>query len=233
MKRVCIHQPDFAPYLGFFYRLLLVDLFIAYDDAQFVKGGWHHRDKIKTLKGVSWLTLPVHRGPLGRPISEVSLTQNHKEWKRFLNLLKENYGNTKYFDVYFPKLAEICEGRYERMLDLNMALLEYFYEIFEIRVQSIMSSSLNVKGSNNERLVKMIKAVDGTHYLSGTGARAYLDERLFEKSGLVVEWQEYSPPVYPQLFGDFVPDLSCIDVVFNCGPRSAEILRSCLKEKSV
>ncbi len=234
MKRVCIHQPDFAPYLGFFHRLLLVDIFVMHDDVQFLKGGWHHRDKIKTACGEAWLTVPVKRGGFQRKIYEVELSKDDfSRYKRNLDLLRANYGAAPFFKQYFPKINELYLSGHSKLVDLNMDLLIYFFSVFEISVPYIKASELRLDGNGNNKIINILKSLGGTHYLSGTGARAYLDEKLFEKSGLVVEWQDFFSPVYPQLFGDFIPNLSCLDVVFNCGPKSSEILRSCLKEKSV
>lgn len=233
MKRVCIHQPDFVPYLGFFHRLLHVDTFIILDDVQFVhKGrGWHNRDKIKTPRGEQWITLSVENGPLHRNINEVRLS-SQKDWiDRNVNLLAENYRKAAYYSRYYPELVSIYQQGYERMLDLNMAFLKYFFEIFDIHVPMVFSSDLAVGGTSNEKVIRLVKEVDGTHYLSGLGARDYMDERLFQEAQIVVEWQKFTHPVYPQLHGDFIPNLSCLDVLLNCGPGSKEILRSCPSEK--
>jgi len=86
-------------------------------------------------------------------------------------------------------------------------------EVFDIRVETLFSSDLKVPGQSNQRLINLLKAVDGTHYLTGTGSRAYLDEQMFAKEGIAVEWQEFQHPIYPQLYGSFIPNLSCLDVL--------------------
>ena len=229
MKRVVIHQPDFAPYLGFFHRLLFCDLFIVLDDVQFVrKGGWHHRDKIKTPRGEQWLTLSVEKGRLATRIKEVLLSTRPAWIEDNLNLLRENYRKAPYFGLYFPLIHELYSRGFTKMIDLNMAFLDFFYDVFELQVKRRLSSDLDVDGSSNQKLINLIKAVGGSHYLSGVGARGYMNERLFDNEGIIVEWQDFHHPVYPQLHGPFAPNLSCIDLLFNCGPKSAEVLRSCL-----
>jgi hypothetical protein len=233
LKRVCIHQPDFVPYLGFFHRLLLVDLFIVLDDVQFLRkgSGWHNRDKIKTKQGTSWLTLSVKKGLMQQKINEVVLNPQ-KEWiQRNLNLLIENYHAAPYFDEYFPKIRDIYQIDFVRMVDLNLAFLQFFFEIFDIHVDVLVSSNINVSGQGSQRLVNLVKAVDCTHYLTGTGSRSYLEEQLFIDNGIVVEWQNFCHPIYPQLHSPFIPSLSCLDVLFNCGSGAKEVLRSCLSEK--
>lgn len=236
MKKVCIHQPDFAPYLGFFHRLLLADIYIVLDDIQFISGSrecWRNRDKIKTPRGEQWITLSVEKGPLHRNINEVLLSAQNDWIDKNINLLAENYRKAAFYDRYHPDIVGIYRGGHKRMMDLNMAFLKYFFEIFDIRIPMMLSSSLDVGGKRTERVVNLVKKVDGTHYVSGTGAKDYMDEndeRLFKEAGIVLEWQKFTHPVYPQLHGDFIPYLSCLDVLYNCGPNSREILRSCLSE---
>ncbi len=231
MKRVCIHQPDFIPYLGFFHRLLISDLFIVLDDVPISKPrGWTHRDKIKTPFGERWLTLPIQKHPLQK-INEVRLGKDGKWEKEHLNLLKEYYQKAPYFDLYFPKVQDIYHTSDDKLSEFNMAFLRLFCELLGLKIETVFSSSLRVPGNKNEKLILLIKAVGGTHYLSGVGAKDYLDEPMFAKEGIAVEWQEFIHPVYPQLHGNFIPNLSTIDLLFNCGPGAKEILQSCLNGK--
>lgn len=233
MNRVCIHQPDFLPYLGFFHRLLFTDTFIVLDDVQFLRRGWHHRDKIKTRQGEKWLTLPVQRGDYLQRINQVLLSDDRERWvTRHLNLLKENYKEAPNFDEYFPKIGEIYQKGADRMVDLNMDFLNFFFQLLDLKMNVIFSSDLKVEGSKNQKLIRLVQTVSGTHYLSGIGARAYLDEAAFADEGITVEWQQFHHPVYPQRYGDFIPNLSCIDLLFNCGRDARNVLESCLSEKS-
>lgn len=231
MKRVCIHQPDFLPYLGFFDRLLFTDVFIILDDVQFLRRGWHHRDKIKTKQGESWLTLSIKKGDYYQKINQVLLGEDRDVWvPRNLNLIKENYRDAPYFDNYFSQIKDIYQLPLVKMIDINMEFLKFCFDAFNLQVNKIFSSDLNVEGQNNQKLINLVKAVEGTHYLSGTGARAYLDEGMFAQEGIVVEWQEFKHPIYSQLHGEFIPYLSCIDLLFNCGPQAKDVLRSWTNE---
>ncbi len=234
MKRVCIHQPDFLPHLGFFHRLLFADVFIILDDVQFLRkgSGWHNRDKIKTSQGAKWLTVSVQKGHLGRSINEVQLSQPAENWiVRNLSLINENYCKSPYFDKYILKIETIYRSGVTKLIDLNMAFLRFFFDIFGIHVHTFFASAFHVGGQKNQRLINLVKAVGGTHYLTGTGSKAYLDEDLFAAKGVIVEWQQFEHPIYPQLYGEFMPHLSCIDILFNCGPQSKDILWAYKNEK--
>ncbi len=232
MKRVCIHQPDFLPYLGFFHRLLFTDIFIIFDDVQFLRRGWHHRDKIKTKDGERWLTLSIKKGDYYQKINQVILNEDKDKWtKNHLNLLRVNYCNAPYFNEYFPKIREIYLSDFTKLADINMAFLQFFFELFDLKMKIVFSSELNVDGHSNLKLINLVKAVGSRYYLSGLGAKDYMDKQMFADEGITVEWQEFNHPIYPQLHGEFIPNLSCIDLLFNCGPNSKDILWSCKEAK--
>lgn len=226
MTTVCIHQPDFAPWIGFFDRLIQSDIFVILDDVQFLRRGWHHRDKIKTAHGTMWLTVPVRKkGRYGQRINEVEI-DNSRPWREeHLKSLQTWYGRAPYFDRYFPSVREIYERGHRLLIDLNLALLDFLMEAFAIRVRTCLASTLDVTGKRTDRLVAIVKAVGGDVYLSGLGARAYLEEEKFTREGIEVIWQRFEHPVYPQLYGEFIPNLSSLDFLFNCGDRCPEILR--------
>ena len=148
-----------------------------------------------------------------------------------LNLLKTCYKRAPYFDEYFPRIRDIYLSGFIKMVDLNMAFLHFFFDVFDLNVSTLFSSDLDVEGSSNQKLVNLIKAVGGTHYLSGVGASDYMNEQKFADESIIVEWQKFHHPVYPQLHGKFIPYLSCIDMLFNCGPEAKDILWSCKNEK--
>ncbi|GAA4247960.1 WbqC family protein [Azospirillum formosense] len=227
MKRVCIHQPDFVPYLGFFDRLLSTDVFILLDDAQFLRRGWHHRDRIKTRQGSDWLTLPVEKSPQTTPINHMRLAPTSAGWQaNLLNQLQENYRDAAHFSKEFPWITELLSGPFERLVDLNLAFLKECLRRFELQPEIVLASSLGVAGARTQRLVDLVRAVGGTSYLSGTGALDYLEPERFVEAGITLTIQDFRHPVYPQLHGPFMPYLSCLDALLNCGSDVAEILRA-------
>ena len=225
--KVCIHQPDFAPYLGFFRRLIDCDTYIAFDDVQFLRRGWHHRDKIKTRSGTTWLTLPTRKADYAAAINEIELDPDTDAWiPKHLNLLKENYAGCTYFDSYFSALEGIYNKRHRRLIDFNLDVLNFFLAELEIEIKTVFSSQFGVTGEKNDRLTTLVRAVGGDHYITGTGSRDYIDADKFKQAGITLEIQKFDHPVYPQAFGDFIPYLSGIDAIMNCGPELKEIVHS-------
>lgn len=223
---VCIHQPDFVPYLGFFDRLLDVDQFIILDDVQFIRRGWQHRDVIKGPAGRTWLSLSIAKSDYHSAISDIQLAADRKWVDANLNLLAACYSKARYFSKVFGQVETIYRASHVTMMGLNMAFLRLAFEYFAIDVPLMMASEFDVNTTKTERLVQLALAVGADEYLTGTGSKEYLDESLFEQSGVSVRWQKFSHPVYPQLHGAFIPMLSCLDVIFNCGYGAADVLRS-------
>lgn len=218
MKTVVIHQPDFAPYLGFFHRFLKADLYIALDHVQFVKGSraWTHRDKIKTPNGSKWVTLGLQKVQFGTPINNIKLADS--SWREEnLKLLEQNYRMAPFFDEIMSKMRKLYAGTHTSMSLFNLESIKLLTEMFDIKIPSVLSSTLAPCGSKNELLVDLLQKVGATHYISGVGARAYFDPIPFAKAGIDVVWQDFNHPEYPQLHGPFEPFLSSLDLLFNCG----------------
>jgi hypothetical protein len=219
MKTVVIHQPDFLPWLGFFDRWKRSDLYIVLDDVQFLRRGWHHRDKIKTTAGVRWLTIPVmKKGKYRQLIRDVKIDYSNDWCYKHLKTIEVNYKKATAFDHYIEKIKNIYDKKKRFLVELNLALLEWSAKELGITTPFVLASDYHLTSSSTLRLVELIKAVGGTHYLSGVGARAYLDESLFEDSRISLIWQQFNHPVYPQLHGEFVPGLSALDFVMNHNP---------------
>lgn len=219
-KTVVIHQPDFMPYLGFFHRFLHADLFIALDHVQFVQGtsrAWMNRDKIKTAQGEKWLTVSVKKAPHGTSINRIQLSSDVDWRKDNLHLLEQNYRAASWYSEVIPHIQSLYQQPFDMLRDFNIASIEMLMELLEVRIPWIWSSELDPVGSKNEMLVDLLQKVGATHYLSGTGARVYMQPEKFEEAGVKVIWQDFIHPVYTQQYGEFVPYLSALDLLFNHG----------------
>lgn len=229
-KVVVIHQPDFAPYLGFFHRFLHADLYIALDHVQFVSGSsrsWMNRDKIKTAQGEKWLTVSVEKAPRDTAINQIELSVGVDWRKDNLRLLEQNYRKAQYYTELMPEIERLYAQPFHMLRDFNMASIEMLMDMLNVRLPWLWSSCLNPVGKKNELLVDLLKKVSATHYLSGIGARDYYDPEPFAKAGIEMIWQDFTHPVYAQQFGEYLPYLSALDVLFNHGiTTSRELLRS-------
>ena len=229
-RTAVIHQPDFLPHLGFFDRLLHADVLVLLDSAQYVDStsrSWTHRDKIKTPKGAQWISLSVKSAPRDTPICEIELSEKVGWRKNHINLLRENYRKSPYFAEIFPEIEELYSYPCTKLSDFNRASIELLMRLFDIRIETVAATSLSPQGKSNELLVDILKKIGADRYLSGPGARAYFRPEPFAAAGVEVLWQDFRHPVYSQLHGDFVPYLSSIDLLLNCGvDHSRKILRN-------
>jgi len=230
-RTVVIHQPDFAPYLGFFHRFLESDLYIVLDHVQFVTGtsrSWTHRDKVKTPTGEKWLTLGVEKAHLGTPINEVELADGSDWVDGNLALLRNLYRKAPGFAEVMPLVEDLYADPPLLLRDFNVRWLKRLAELLEVAIPFVLSSTLDPKGHKNELLVDLLTKVGATRYLSGSGARDYMEPAIFQQAEIEVVWQQFVHPVYPQQFGPFRPYLSILDALFNCGvAETRTMLRNC------
>ncbi len=196
------------------------------DDVQLIRRGWHYRNKIKSRGEATWLTVPVQRkGKSKQRILEARI-DNSQEWRhRVLTTFQCNYARAPYYKEYFPSLAAIIATEHEYLVDLNIELLDFLISALAIDVEVVRASTLGISSKRSDYLADVVAAVGGQAYLSGRGARDYLDEEVLMREGIGVYWQDFYHPVYPQVDGGFVANLSAIDLVLNCGPDGPRILR--------
>jgi hypothetical protein len=228
MNTVVIHQPDFLPYLGFFHRLLKADCYVVLDTVQFLRGSrsWHHRDRIKTPEGITWLTIPVQKAAQKTAISKMRISYEQPWQERHLRQLAHGYRKAPYYGQIMPVLERLYQQRPEYLAVFTLASIQLLAGLFDIDCPQIMASDLEVCGSGNELLANILSVVGATHYLSGIGAKTYFSPESYQQAGVEVVWQQFEHPVYPQLHGDFEAFLSSIDLLFNCGIDAArKILR--------
>ncbi|RLB14144.1 MAG: hypothetical protein DRG35_05835 [Deltaproteobacteria bacterium] len=220
--RGVILQPGYLPWLGFFDQMAWADVFVLYDDVQFTKRDWRSRNRIRTANGVTWLTVPIlSKGRHLQKINEAQIDYTKNWEKKHINTIQRAYSRAQYFDQIFPHIVRILEQKDSLLIDLLVNLIYFFREELEIRTKLILSSTLSVKGNKNERLVQICRNLGITEYLTGKAAKGYLDTEFFKANGIEVFFHEYNHPVYPQLYEGFIPNLSIIDLLFNCGKSSA------------
>lgn len=214
-KIVTIHQPYFIHWLGFFDKVSKSDVYVVFGnvDCDWRSQSVLNRNKIKTPQGEKWLTVPIHAG-LKTKIKDVKI-DNSQDWRKdHLKTLFFNYKKAQNFSLIYPLIEKIYTKKYSNLIDLNMETIRLFMKLLKIKTQIVSDESLKAHGQKNELLIDLIKNVDGNIYLSGIGAKNYLDLAKFKKAGIEVIWQDFKHPEYNQLWGDFIPNLSALDYLF-------------------
>ena len=223
--RLVIHQPNFLPYVGFFHKLSLADTFVMMDDTQYDKK-FTNRNKIKIPDGWSWLTVPINKEHkfLPNKLVEINNKENWKEmhWKK----ITRSYTNSKFFKKNYKSFfEEVYNKEWKFLFELNSELLRQIIDWLGLKIQIIKESELNINGNSTERLVNVCKELGAETYVSGVGGKEYMNEKLFQKNNIKIEYQKFQCPTYTQIFGgDFIPNLSIIDLLFNNGSKSLPIL---------
>lgn len=229
---MAIHQPTFFPWLGYFDKIVRCDLFLVLDNVQFPKKGgtWGNRVKLLVNGQAAWVTMPVMRNYHGvRTYAEMQI-DNAGGWREKLQgSIHANYHRAPFFEEVSPALEELINNPTDRLTDYNLSAIISLAKALRIDDSKIiLGSTLNVQGSATDLLVSMVKAVNGTAYLCGGGAGGYQEDHKFSEAGLELIYQNYQHPIYPQRHApEFVPGLSVIDVLMNCGfEKTGEIVRN-------
>jgi hypothetical protein len=223
---VAIHQPNFLPWLGYFYKIVRSDVFVILDNVQYTKNSYINRNKIKTPNGEAWLTVPViTEGRFGQLIKDTKIN-NAVDWrKKHMGSLRVNYGRAPSFDFLFKDLESIYyEKEWQSLCGFNIRLIRWAAAKLGFKTHLVLASELGVEGKGTELLINILKKVGGSAYLSGFGGSKYQDEAAFEQHGIKLMYSDFRHPIYPQLWGDFVPSLSIVDLMFNCGPESLGVI---------
>lgn len=224
---IAIHQPNFLPWLGYFYKILNADIFVIIDNVQFVKNSICNRNKIKDPNGNPfWITVPVRRSK-GLMINFNELEINYApNWqKKIIKQIESAYHKTLYFKSYFSEFENIIKEEYVNLAQLNIILIKQACSILQINTPIYISSETGIDfGKKNEMLVNITNYFEGTVYFSGRGAKKYNDEELFKKNNIELRYTDFQHPVYSQIGNKFIPNLSIIDLLFNCGEKSGSVL---------
>ncbi len=223
--KIAIHQPQYLPWLGYFDKLDSADVFIFLDTVQFKKHEWQNRNRIRTKDGWQWLTVPIiDRFP--EQIDRVEVNAKTDWQRKHCQALRLHYGRAPFWDPLGPELVALLESPWTRLSDLNIAATDLLCRYLGIRTPRLLASGLSAREEPTDRLIDLCRAAGGTAYLAGQSGPSYMDVGRFSKAGIAVQVQSYTHPQYPQRHQPFISHLAVVDLLFNCGPESLNVLRS-------
>jgi hypothetical protein len=225
--RICIIQSCYIPWKGFFDLIGRCDEYVIFDRAQYVKRHWHNRNRIKTARGVEWLTIPVvTKGRFEQRVDEVEIEKPwaNKHWRA----IELAYGRAAFFETLAPNVKGWFEraDKEARLTDVNAIFLNGIAGLLGLKTRITRDTAYPSAGAKTERLLGIARAAGADRYLSGPTARAYFDESMFEAAGIATEWMSYEGyPEYPQLHGGFEHAVTALDLLFNTGPEATRYIR--------
>jgi hypothetical protein len=229
MKRIAILQSGYIPWKGYFDILGSVDEFVIYDEVQYTRRDWRNRNLIKTKDGPRWLTIPVKvKRRREQRIDEVQVVDSvwaERHWKTIYHC----YNRARYFERYKSMFTETYQRASELkyLTEINILFIGFLSSILGISTKITLSCKYESGEGKNEKLVAICKAAGASTYLSGPSAKSYLDNEIFNKKGINIEWADYSGyPEYNQMYPPFTDKVSVIDLIFAEGENAARFLRS-------
>ncbi|MDY6793308.1 MAG: WbqC family protein [Thermodesulfobacteriota bacterium] len=228
MKKIAIMQPTYLPWVGYFALIDRVDEFIFLDSVQFERRSWQQRNRIKGPSGEMMLTVPVHKAPRDKLlICNAKIDYTSKFVRKHINALQHAYGKTPFFNKYKTIIFDALNKKPPLLADLNIEIILKVAKILGIQTIMLRSSELAARGKKDELLFNICRERDAQIYISPPGSVKYLNtSRFFNKDVFPLQYHKYIPQPYDQLNGDCVLYLAIIDLLFNAGPDSLEIIRS-------
>jgi hypothetical protein len=210
------HQPAYLPWLGYFDKIIKSDIFIFLDSVQFEKNSFTNRNKIKTPQGAIWLTVPVKiKGHLNLALKDIEIdTRSHWE-QDHLKAIYLNYKKAPRFNECYPKLETLYQKEYVFLAELCWDHLVFWLKELGIAKRLLRSSQLPVASKKSDLILDLCRYFSADHYISGALGKNYLAENDFQNSGISIEYQHYAHPGYPQLWGEFIPNMGIIDFWMN------------------
>lgn len=176
----------------------------------------------------AWLTVPVlSKGKFGQLIGNVGVNNDVAWGRKHWRAIEDNYAKAPYLNQYRASFEELYSKKWDKLVDLNTALIRLITGLLGInKTQFLMASELGVSGKSTDLLIDICKVIGADEYLSGTGGSlVYLDKEQFKAGGINLKYSDFKHPVYPQSFGEFIPNLSVIDLLFNMGLDSRLIIK--------
>ena len=225
--KLVIHQPNYLPYIGFFHKLSLADTLVLMDNTQYDKK-FTNRNKIKVPNDWTWLTIPINKNHKFSLNGEVEIN-NEEQWQEtHIKKISRSYINSKYYkENYQLTFEKFYKKTWTHLFDFNYNILLQIINWLGLKIEVIKESELNAKGKSTERLLNIATELGAETYVSGIGGKDYMNEKLFSKNNIKLEFQNFKCPNYNQVFPEkFIPNLSIIDLLFQNGNNSLSILKN-------
>ena len=216
------HQPAYLPWLGFFHKIVVSDIFVILDKVQYQKNYFINRNKIKTPQGETWLTIPVYTsGHLEKSILEMKIDNKIKWRKKHWKSIEINYRKTPYFLEYLDYFEGLYNKEWINLFDLLYENMKFFIKKIGINTKIYRQSELKFSKKKQDLILEMCDYFNSDIFVFGKDGKKYADINYFKDNNREIFFQDYIHPVYPQLYGEFIPNLSIIDLLFNVGAEKA------------
>lgn len=226
--KIAIMQPYLFPYIGYFQLINAVDLFVVYDDVQYINRGWINRNQILNNGKPHLFTMSLKKGPSLQNINQREFFEDWENQKqKLIKTLTFIYSKAPYFNPTINLIQNIFENSNRNISSFITYQISQICEYIGIPIILTMSSDLkrnsNLKGE--EAIIDIIKIVKGNHYINPTGGRNLYSKTNFANNNIQLNFLQNQSQSYVQFGNKFVPNLSIIDVLmFNSKQKIKEML---------
>ncbi len=226
MMKFATHQPSFIPWPGLVHKALNTDRLVLLDQVQYPRGfSWINRNRLKGMHGTAWFTIPVLKKGLGfQIINQVRVLRDERWKKKHLMTLEHFYKNAPFFQEHFDFFRRLYSSTPKRLIHWNLAAIDHIFRSFGVEQGYVLQSELSATGGGTDLLVNIAEKLGADVLVAPRAGKGRIDTEKLKEAGISVEWLDYQSPVYPQLWGDFIKNLSAMDMLFNCGPQSRKIM---------
>jgi hypothetical protein len=227
-KIITMHQPNYLPWIGLFSKIIQVDCFVIMDNFQYTKEGMTHRNKIRTNTGSGYLTIPISKDFWKTKIKDVELPHDQK-WKEVhWQTIYRNYVRAEFFRPHRAFFENVYHKEFQYLWQLNIEIIQYLLKSFEINVEIIKASSLDIDNDlkHTDMIIAVLEKLGAKTYLSGPSGRNYMEVEKMQKNSFNFKFLKFNHPIYKQRYFGFEPNMSAIDLLFNVGPQSNQIIKS-------
>lgn len=216
------HQTAYLPWAGLIHKILLADKFVFFDCVQMSNDDYERRNKIKGPNGEFWLTVPLHsKGYRDKKLFELEI-DNSQRWRdKHQKSIYYAYKKAPYFDEYEGFFDDLFQQEWQYLTEFNEYFLKWILSILKIEVEYCRASDMHFEGQKSDLVLDMCKKLGADMYIFGSQGANYADRKAFEQAGIKLYFQQYNSPVYPQQWGQFQPNMSVIDLLFNVGTDKA------------
>jgi hypothetical protein len=228
-------QPGYLPWLGFFDQIAHCDVFILYDELPYTTDSWRNRNRVRIPQGWRWLTVPVvNKGIRHKTIRDIEVSEQGNWRRSHWRTIRNHYARAPFFPAHEDFFASLYEKRWKYLVDIDVEIIFYLLQVLQIGTKMLLASEKGLEAEYlrthstgrdpTARVVFLCQCLGAACFLEGALGRAFMNPAHLEPFGITLEFHAYQHPYYRQLFGGFIPYLSVIDLLFNHGPDSLDIL---------
>ncbi|MEY8746831.1 WbqC family protein [Bacillales bacterium AN1005] len=214
IKSVCIHQPNFLPWIGLIHKICISENYIVLDNVMFTRNQFQQRNSINTMNGQTRLSVPITKGDGVGLIKNIEISE-HFDWrKKHLETIYYSYKKSKYFNEFYERLEQIYSQNYKKLIHLNVNIINHILDYLNVDANILFASDVVTRADKTLRLVDLCEATGVNAYIYGGTADYIVKEKFIEK-GISLIPQSFIHPSYDQMHADqFTSNLSIVDWIF-------------------